>query len=403
MYKMYQLITLVVLFFCSWALQAQDTERVTNKEGSNYEFTVLKNLEATPVQSQGRTGTCWSFSALSFLESELIRMGKGKHELSEMWIARNAYHDKAVNYVRMHGTFNFGPGGAFHDIPYVIKKYGIVPASAYEGLNYGSETHNHAEMDKILKSMVDVVIESPQNNKLTPVWLDAVDGVLDAYLGKKPEEFEVDGKTYNGKTYAKELGLNMDDYVVLGSFTHHPFYEQFVLAVPDNWAFGQVYNLPLDELMQVAEAAVMNGYSWAWAADVSEKGFSFRDGLAIVPEDGSTIRKRGRDNRNFSDAGAEKIGDAFSQPVKEKVITQEMRQLAYDNYETTDDHGMHVTGMVKDQEGTKYFIVKNSWGTGNDCDGYFYASEAYFKYKTMNLMVHKDALPKKLAKKLGIK
>jgi bleomycin hydrolase len=403
MYKMYQLITLVVLFFCSWALQAQDTERVTNKEGSNYEFTVLKNLEATPVQSQGRTGTCWSFSALSFLESELIRMGKGKHELSEMWIARNAYHDKAVNYVRMHGTFNFGPGGAFHDIPYVIKKYGIVPASAYEGLNYGSETHNHAEMDKILKSMVDVVIESPQNNKLTPVWLDAVDGVLDAYLGKKPEEFEVDGKTYNGKTYAKELGLNMDDYVVLGSFTHHHFYEQFVLAVPDNWAFGQVYNLPLDELMQVAEAAVMNGYSWAWAADVSEKGFSFRDGLAIVPEDGSTIRKRGRDNRNFSDAGAEKIGDAFSQPVKEKVITQEMRQLAYDNYETTDDHGMHVTGMVKDQEGTKYFIVKNSWGTGNDCDGYFYASEAYFKYKTMNLMVHKDALPKKLAKKLGIK
>lgn len=400
---MYQLITLVVFLLGSWALQAQDTERVTNKEGSDYEFTVLKNLEATPVQSQGRTGTCWSFSALSFLESELMRTGKGKHELSEMWIARNAYHDKAVNYVRMHGTFNFGPGGAFHDIPYVIKKYGIVPASAYEGLNYGSETHNHSEMDKMLKSMVDIVIKSPQNNRLTPVWLDAVDGVLDAYLGKKPEEFEVDGKTYNGKTYAKELGLNMDDYVVLGSFTHHPFYEQFVLAVPDNWAFGQVYNLPIDELMEVAESAVMKGYSWAWAADVSEKGFSFRDGLAIVPEDGSTIRKRGRDNRNFSDAGAEKIGDAFSQPVKEKNITQEMRQLAYNNYETTDDHGMHVTGMVKDQDGTKYFIVKNSWGTGNDCDGYFYASEAYFKYKTMNLMVHKDALPKKLAKKLGVK
>ncbi|MGH1338263.1 MAG: aminopeptidase C [Aureispira sp.] len=400
---MYQSIALVVLFLSSFALQAQDTERVTNKSGSSYEFTVLKNLEATPVQSQGRTGTCWSFSALSFLESELMRMGKGKHELSEMWIARNAYHDKAVNYVRMHGTFNFGPGGAFHDIPYVIKKYGIVPASAYEGLNYGSETHNHAEMDKILKSMVDIVIKSPQNKRLTPSWLNAVDGVLDAYLGEKPEEFEVDGKKYNGQTYAKELGLNMDDYVVLGSFTHHPFYEQFVLAVPDNWAFGQVYNLPMEELMDVAESAVMKGYSWAWAADVSEKGFSFRDGLAIVPEDESTIRKRGRDNRNFSDAGAEKIGDAFTQPVKERTITQEMRQAAYDNYETTDDHGMHVTGMVKDQDGTKYFIVKNSWGKGNDCDGYFYASEAYFKYKTMNLMVHKDALPKKLAKKLGIK
>lgn len=400
---MYQSIALIVLFFCSLGLQAQDTERTTNKEGSTYDFTVLKNLEATPVQSQGRTGTCWSFSALSFLESELMRTGKGKHELSEMWIARNAYHDKAVNYVRMHGTFNFGPGGAFHDIPYVIKKYGIVPASAYEGLNYGSETHNHAEMDKMLKSMVDVVIKSPQNKRLTSSWLNAIDGVLDAYLGEMPTEFEVDGKKYNGKTYAKELGLNMDDYVVLGSFTHHPYYEQFVLAVPDNWAFGHVYNLPLNELMDVAESSVMNGYSWAWAADVSEKGFSFRDGLAIVPEDESTIRKQGRDNRNFSDAGAEKIGDAFTQPVKEKNITAEMRQVAYDNYETTDDHGMHVTGMVKDQDGTKYFIVKNSWGTGNDCDGYFYASEAYFKYKTMNLMVHKDALPKKLAKKLGIK
>lgn len=400
---MYKAILAGGLFLStSLGLWAQETERITNKEGSEYEFTVIKDMEATPVQSQGRTGTCWTFSALSFLESELMRMGKGKHELSEMWIARNAYHDKAINYVRMHGHFNFGPGGAFHDIPYVIRKYGIVPKSAYEGLNYGSKTHNHAEMDAMLKAVVDVVIKSPQK-VLTPVWMDAVDGILDAYLGKKPEKFEVDGKTYDGKSYAKELGLNMDDYVVLGSFTHHPFYKPFTLAVPDNWAFGQVYNLPLDELTAVAEESLMNGYTWAWAADVSEKGFSFRDALAIVPEDPSTIRKRGRDNRNFSDAGAEKIGDAFMQPVKELAITQEMRQEAYDNYQTTDDHGMHVTGIVKDQKGTKYFIVKNSWGTGNHCDGYFYASENYFRYKTMNLMLHKDALPKKLAKKLGIK
>ena len=191
--------------------------------------------------------------------------------------------------------------------------------------------------------------------------------------------------------------------MVLGSFTHHPFYEKFVLAVPDNWAFGQVYNLPLDELFDVAQSSLENGFSWAWAADVSEKGFSFRDGLAIVPEDESSIRKSGRDNQNFSDAGAQKIGDAFSMPVKEKNISQEMRQLAYDNYETTDDHGMHVTGMVKDQNGTKYFLVKNSWGKGNYCDGYFYASEAYFRYKTMNIMLHKDALPKTLKKKLNIK
>jgi len=400
MYK--SILLTVAMSAAAWSATAQETEKITNKEGSQYQFTVVNNLDATPVQSQGRTGTCWSFSALSFLESELLRMGKGKHELSEMWIARNAYYDKAINYVRMHGNFNFGPGGAFHDIPYVIKKYGIVPLSAYEGLNYGSSVHNHGEMDGMLKGIVDVVIKNPQRT-LTPAWKDAVDGVLDAYLGEKPEEFEVDGKKYDGVSYAKELGLNMDDYIVLGSFTHHPFYEQFVLAVPDNWAFGHVYNLPVDELMEVAEYSLGKGFTWAWAADVSEKGFSFRNGLAIVPEDESTISKQGRDNKHFSNAGAQKFSDAFSQPVPEKKITQEMRQIAYDNYQTTDDHGMHVVGMVKDQNGTKYFRVKNSWGTGNDCDGYFFASEAYFRYKTMNIMLHKDALPKKIAKKLGIK
>ena len=382
---------------------AQENEKLSNKEESQYTFTMINDLEATPVQSQGRTGTCWSFSALSFIESELMRMGKGKHELSEMWIARNAYHEKAINYVRMHGNFNFSAGGAFHDIPIIIKKYGIVPLEHYTGLNYGSNTHNHSELDKMLKAIVDIVVTAPQRGVLTPVWIDAIDGILDAYLGEIPDEFEVDGKKYNGKSYAEELGLNIDDYVVLGSFTHHPFYEKFVLAVPDNWAFGQVYNLPLDELFDVAQSSLENGFSWAWAADVSEKGFSFRDGLAIVPEDESSIRKSGRDNQHFSDAGAQKIGDAFSMPVKEKNISQEMRQLAYDNYETTDDHGMHVTGMVKDQNGTKYFLVKNSWGKGNYCDGYFYASEAYFRYKTMNIMLHKDALPKNLKKKLNIK
>lgn len=395
--------TFLLTLAIAWGAIAQETEKISNKEGSSYAFTKIYDLEAMPVQNQGRTGTCWSFSGLSFFESELLRMGKGKHALSEMWVARHAYHDKAVNYVRMHGFFNFGPGGAFHDIPYVIRKYGIVPESVYEGLNYGSKTHNHAEMDGMLKAIVDVVVKSPQNNVLTPSWLNAVDGVLDAYFGEVPTQFEVDGKKYDGKSYAKELGLNMDDYVILGSFTHQPLYKQFVLEVPDNWAFGLVYNVPLDELMEVAETALAEGFTWAWAADVSEKGFSFRDGLAIVPEDESTIQKKGQDNKHFSDAGAEKVSDAFSQPVPEKKITPEMRQLAYDNYETTDDHGMHVTGMVKDQKGTKYFLVKNSWGTGNDCDGYFYASEAYFRYKTMNIMVHKDALPKKLAKKLEIK
>jgi len=401
---MYKFIFMALLLLGTLQLEAQENRKISNKEKSQYEFTVVNDIEATSVKSQGRTGTCWSFSTLSYFESELMRMNKGKLNLSEMFIVRNAYKEKAINYVRMHGKFNFGAGGAFHDIPYIIKRYGIVPEKEYKGMSYGKvKTHNHSELDKILKATVDVIIKNPQKT-LTPSWRKAVDGILDAYLGEVPEKFEVDGKTYTPQSYAKELGLDMDNYVVLSSFTHHDFYEPFVLAVPDNWAFGQVYNLPLDELVETAEYALSKDYSFAWAADVSEKGFSFRDGLAIVPEDESTIQKKGRDNKHFSDAGAKKISNAFEEPVPEKKITQEMRQKAYDNYQTTDDHGMHITGVVKDQNGSKYFIVKNSWGTKyNECDGYFYASEAYFRYKTMNIMVHKKALPKKLAKKLGIK
>lgn len=387
----------------SGTVTAQETVELKNKKDSKYSFTIVKDIEATDVQSQGRTGTCWSFSALSFFESELMRMGKGKHNLSEMFIVRNAYVDKAVNYVRMHGKFNFGAGGAFHDIPIVIRKYGIVPEEVYKGQDYGEGRHNHSEMDGLLEAMADVVVENPQK-KLTPSWKKAFNAVLDAYLGSVPEKFEYQGKEYTPTSFAKELGLDMDDYVVISSFTHHPFYEQFVLEVPDNWAFGQVYNLPLDEMVETMDYAINKGISLAWASDVSEKGFSFRDGLAIVPKDPTTIRVRGRDNQHFSDAGAEKKSSAFDEPVEELEITQELRQEAYDNYETTDDHGMHITGIVTDQNGAKYYIVKNSWGTKyNECDGYFYASETFVRYKTMNVMLHKDGIPKKLAKKLGIK
>ncbi len=398
-----KLIKLLLCIALVVQLHAQETEKTSNKTGSLYEFTTLVDLEASSVKSQGRTGTCWSFSALSFFESELMRNNKALEDLSEMFIVRNAYREKAINYVRMHGHFNFSAGGAFHDIPYIIKRYGMVPEKYYDGLSYGSKTaHNHAEMDAILKAAVDAIIKNPQKT-LTPSWIKAIDGILDAYLGEVPTTFEVDGKEYTPKSYAKEVGLDMDQYVILGSFTHHPFYEEFTLAVPDNWAFGRVYNLPIDELVETAKYALQSGNSLAWAADVSEKGFSFRDALAIVPEDESTIKKKGSDNQHFSDAGAEKISNAFMQPVTEKKISQDMRQIAYDNYQTTDDHGMHITGMVKDQNNTDYFIVKNSWGvTYNECDGYFYASEAYFRYKTINIMVHKDAIPKKIKRKLGL-
>lgn len=384
------------------SLTAQENTKLSNKKEGGYVFTLLKSIEATEVQSQGRTGTCWSFSSLSFFESELLRMGKGKHNLSEMFIARKAYEEKAVNYVRMHGNFNFGPGGAFHDIPYVAKRHGIVPEEVYNGLGYGEDKHNHAELDAILRATVEQVVKNPQGT-LTPSWKKAVSGILDAYLGEVPTEFDYKGKKYTPQSFAKELGLDMNDYVVITSFTHHPFYEQFVLEIPDNWALASTYNLPLDEMMEVADYAINNGFGVAWASDVSEKGFSYRDGLAIVPEDESTIQVRGRDNSHFSDAGAAKVSNAFDEPVKEKKITQEMRQEAFDNYQTQDDHGMHFTGMVKDQLGNKYYVVKNSWGKTNDCDGYFYASDAYVRYKTTNFMVHKDAIPKALRKKLNIK
>ena len=382
-------------------VNGQDTLR--NKKNGGYYFTVVKDLEATEVQNQNKTGTCWSFSALSYFESELIRMGKGKVNLSEMFVVRNAYLDKADMFVRMHGTSNFGEGGAFHDIPYVIKKYGIVPEEIYKGLNYGLPQHNHAELEDILSSYVKAVVDEKHGGTLTPVWKKGYTATVDAYLGEMPKEFLYNGKSYTPKSYAENLGLNMDDYVILSSYNHHPFYESFVIELPDNWLYKTCYNLPLDELMGALDNALMQGYTWAWAADVSEKGFSFRDGLAIVPEDESTIVKKGVDSKNYNDAGAAKISSAFDAPVKEKTIDQKTRQEAFDNWETTDDHGMHATGMVKDQKGTKYYIIKNSWGTGNDCDGYLYASESYVRYKTTNVMVHKNALSAEIKKKLGIK
>ena len=380
----------------------------TNKKDSEYKFKVLKDLEATDVQDQGRTSTCWSFSSLSFFESEIIRIKKERHNLSEMFIVRNAYLGKAENYLRMYGTFTFGPGGAFHDIPWVIKRYGIVPEEVYGGLNYGASAHKHSEMEAVVESAVKALAKKPQNGKLTPVWKNGIEGILDAYLGDMPSNIEdynftYKGKKYTPKTFSESLGLNMEDYISLTSFTHHPFYSNFVLEVQDNWALQSSYNLPLDEFMEVMESALMQGYTFAWGADVSEKGFGYRDALAILPEDESTIKKSGKDSKRYNEAGAERISNAFYTPVKEKKISQKDRQIAFDNQETTDDHGMHVTGLVEDQNGTKYFIVKNSWGESNEKDGYFFASFPYVRYKTLNIQVHKDVLSKDLKKKLGIK
>lgn len=392
-------VVIAFLLLGYFGIKAQKT--LTNSPSSNYKFEVIKEIEALPVQSQDRSLTCWSFSTLSFLESELIRTGKGKHKLSEMFIVRHAYAGKGDMYVRMNGNHSLAGGGAFNDIPWVIKRHGIVPQAAYLGLGYGTSAHNHTELDAVLKAMADAVKDNPQKS-ITPAWRNAFDGVLDAYFGVLPTSFEYAGNSYTPHSFAKYLDLNMDNYVSLTSFTHHPFYSSFVLEVSDNWAMASSYNLPLNELMEVMESAVLNGYTFAWGSDISEKGFSHKQGLAIVPAHDSMVQVKGTDNRVFdSPEAAARSGYAFLSPMDELPITQELRQKAFDAQETTDDHGMHVTGLVKDQLGTKYFIVKNSWGTKhNACDGFLYASWNFMQYKTLNIFIHKDAIPKKIAKKI---
>jgi bleomycin hydrolase len=380
------------------------TEPVKNSEGSEYQFTKLALLDATPVQEQGQTGTCWSFSALSFFESELIRMGtKNPDLLAEMFVVRKAYESKAEKFIRMDGKINFSEGGAFHDIPYVIRNYGIVPLDVYSGLNYGTTSHDHSELFEVLNGGLQGVLTTTKNGKtLTTSWMTALNGILDAYLGKDIKEFEHKGKKYTPKSYAKAIGLNMDEYVSLTSFTNHGMYEKCSLAIPDNWAWGESYNVGLNDLFDACEYAVKNGYSVAWGADVSEKGFSFRNGLGIVPEDPSTIEVSGKDNKNFSNGGADRASNAFQTPVKELTITPELRQKGYDQKTTTDDHGMHIVGLYKDQKGTRYFLVKNSWGTSNYPKGFLYVSENYFKYKTINIYLHKDGVMPSLKKKINL-
>lgn len=374
----------------------------TNAQQTGYTFTDEITIEVTPVRDQYRSGTCWSYAAISFLEAELIRENKGVYDLSEMFLVRNCFTEKADKYVRMHGKTNFGGGGLAHDLILVWNKYGLVPEEAYDGMTIGEQGPVHGEMEAVLTGYIEQVIKNP-NRKLTPVWKKGFEGVLDAYLGTYPAEFEYNGQGFTPETYAASLQLNPADYVTIGSFTHHPFYEPFILEIPDNWGWNEIDNVQLDELMSVLDHALENGYSVCWDADVGEKGFNWNAGIALLPseniEDLSNL-EQGRWSE-MSDRQRQAMFYDFSSPRKEMEITQENRQEWFDNYTTTDDHLMHITGTAVDQDGNKFYKVKNSWGVGNHVyEGYFYCSEAYMRAKTIFFMVHKDAVPRQLSKKL---
>lgn len=373
------------------------------QDNDGYQFTTVKEVKISPVKNQNRTGTCWCFSGLGFLESELLRMGKGEYDLSEMFIVNHSYKDKADKYVRLHGYLNFAQGGSFGDVLYAAKHYGLVPESVMNGLNYGENMHVHGEMESAAANYLKAIIKNP-NRKLSTAWKKGFDGIIDAYLGELPEKFTYNGKEYTPKSFAEELGLNIDDYVSLTSFTHHPFYSAFPIEVQDNWRWDLSYNLPIDELMQVFDNAINNGYSVAWASDVSEKGFS-RNGVAVAADIESMERSGSDQDRWLGLSQTQKdqeIKKMLEKPCQEIKVTQELRQEEYDNYKTTDDHGMLIYGIAKDQTGKKFYMVKNSWGTDNKYKGTWYASETFVAFKTMNIVVHKNAIPKEVRAKLGI-
>jgi len=368
-----------------------------------YKFTDGKLVKTTSVKNQFRSGTCWCFSGLSFIENEIMRAGGEEMDLSEMWIVRNIYFEKAVKYVRLHGSLNFAVGGASHDVINGIRDYGIVPEEVYPGLNYGTDKPHFNEIDAVLKAYVDAIIKNP-NKKLTTAWQNGLNAILDAYFGKMPEKFTYKGKEYTPKSFAASLPINIDDYVSIGSFTHHPFYTKFVIEVPDNWAWEAIYNVPLDEMMAVVDNAIDNGYSVEWATDVSERGFSRTKAIGIIPEadvesmSGTEAERWGK----LTDKEKEDALYSFDKPRKEKKITQEMRQEAFDNYETTDDHGMVIIGTATDQNGNPYYKVKNSWDVRPPYDGYYYFSRPFAEYKTISVMVNKNAIPDAIRRKLGL-
>ena len=362
----------------------------SDKSKESFKFTDVINLANTSVKNQGSSGTCWSYSGNSFLESEMIRIGKQPIEISQIFTARNAYVEKGKNYVRMHGAVTLGDGGSLHDVTNMLKKYGAVPQEVYTGLNYGTAKNKFAEMAALTEGLLVAAVKNP-NGELTPNWIKAYEAVIDSYLGQVPQNFNYKGKNYTPQTFAKEVvGLNPDEYIEFSSYSNAPYYTKTMLMVPDNWSFDMIYNVRLNDMTDIIDNALKNGYTVAWATDVSEKSFSWKNGVAYVP------------TKKVDEMTAEEKENMFNGPKPEMDITEEVRQKAFDNYQTTDDHGMHIVGVSKDQDGKEYYIVKNSWGATNDYKGYLYVTKNFIKYKSTALMVNKGAIPAAIAKKMGL-
>jgi aminopeptidase C len=400
--KMKKILFTAIIMAIALNVLAQEKKAEEKKPATGYKFTTVKELKYTPVKNQSRSGTCWSFSGLSFLESELLRLGKGEYDLSEMFVSRDNYEKKADKYVRLHGTINFAGGGSFEDVLETFRTAGTVPEEAYSGINYGGTIHDHSELDIVTKAYIDAVIKG---RKLTKAWKKGFNGILDAYYGNYPEQFTYKGNSYTPKSFAQSLGLNMDDYTEITSFTHHPFYKPFIIEIPDNYIWGWNYNVTIDELVEIIDNSIEKGYTVAWGSDVSERGFQYRKGVAVVPDmEATSLSGTDRDRwESLSKTERETEILKLDKPVTELKITQELRQEAFDNYETTDDHGMHIVGIAKDQNGAKFYKVKNSWGTdGSEYSGFFFVSENYVRYKTINILIHKDAIPANIKSKLGL-
>ena len=391
---------LIVLFAICCYSNNYTQDKSPDKCG--YQFTTIKEIPVTSVKNQSSSGTCWSFATLSFIESELIRTGKGIFDLSEMFIVHNSYLDKADKYIRTHGNINFSPGSCFGDVFTVWKNHGIVPEEIMSGLNYGTTKHMHKEMDMVLAGYINALLKNP-HRKYTTAWKQGFAGILNAYLGEIPQKFFYKGQEYTPLTFAKELSFDPDNYITITSFTHHPFYKSFALEIPDNWRWDDFYNVPIDELMEIVDSSLEKGYSVLWATDVSERGFN-RKGIAIIPETDIT-NMIGSDQAKWTGIPKNELDSKFynlEQIVPEKIITQEERQTAFDNELTTDDHGMHIYGIANDQNGNMYYIVKNSWDESGNYKGIWYVSVSYLKFKTTNIVVHKNCIPKEIKQKLGI-